>query len=253
MGEVQKQIDIVILQDKRIDDHIYKALATCNMEFLANTPLNQSGKAKEVDKDEMNNFVYGVAELIVQAMDMIYDFTNNYRYKDVVRNQKEREAMRPSLPVPEKFDLLSSSYLLQELTGTRDAQLNYTTLMAFEIDYCAKRFPDQPAVRQETELIFMLDPLPAANDDEKLIRVNAGGVSEINYIISCNIEAFVKKAIAEGDENNKPFFNLKFEEQKSKMLEYALIEQEQISLAAKTKAALAPKPIPPIPNPVNDN
>src|SRR3990167_2166109 len=64
-GYIQKPIEIVKIQDERVDKHIFRALSSINMEFLAQTPLNQSGKAKEVDRDELNNFVYGVAYHLV--------------------------------------------------------------------------------------------------------------------------------------------------------------------------------------------
>jgi hypothetical protein len=60
-GHIEKNTEIVKIQDERIDNHIYKGLSSINMEFLAQTPLNESGKAKEVDRDELSNFVYGVA------------------------------------------------------------------------------------------------------------------------------------------------------------------------------------------------
>jgi hypothetical protein len=35
--------------------------------------------------------------------------------------------------------------------------------------------------------IFDLDPFPDANDDEKLARKQGGGITDIDYVISCNI------------------------------------------------------------------
>jgi hypothetical protein len=49
-GYIQKDVEIIKIQDERIKNKIYNSLSALNMEFLAETPLNQSGKAKEVDR-----------------------------------------------------------------------------------------------------------------------------------------------------------------------------------------------------------
>jgi len=234
-GYIQKQIDIVKVQDERVAQHKYNALATVNMQFLADSPLNQSGKAKEVDKDELNNFIYAISEDIVKAMDQIYFFINEYRYKEIVPNEKSRREQLPIIPVPEKFDLLSSSYLIEEIKGSRDAGANEVTLMAFEIDFCSKKFYNQPEVKNELTLVFKLDPLPAKSEDEKLAVKQGSGCTELDYIISCNIVPFVRKAM---DEDNE-FFNKQFAEQRKKMEEYGQEKLNDNSL--KQKAMLDAK------------
>ncbi len=232
-GYIQKQIDIVKVQDERVSNHKYNALATINMQFLADSPLNQSGKAKEVDKDELNNFIYAIAEDIVKAMDRIYYLINEYRYKDIVPNEKQRIEQLPTIPVPEKFDLLSSSYLIEEIKGSRDAGANEVTLMAFEIDFCSKKFYNQPEVKNELTLVFKLDPLPAKSEDEKLAVKQGMGCTELDYVISCNIVPFVRQAMDE----DKEFFNKKYPEQRKKMEEYGNVKLKANSMKSKAQAA----------------
>ena len=233
-GYVEKQIDIAQLQDSRVDKHIFKALSTINMQFLAQTPLNQSGKAKEVDKDELNNFIYSIAEDVIKAEDLVYYFVNEYRYRVIVPNEAKRKKMLPSIPVPEKFDILSSSYMLDDIANGKNAGLNAVTMMAFEVDFVQKRFYDRPEARDMLQLVFDLDPLPAINEDEKLARLQGGGILELSYIISCNILPFIRQALDE----NEDFFDLPRKEQLAKMVEYAKPIQEANSLAEKAQLAL---------------
>ena len=216
-GYIQKQIDIVQLQDARIDKHIYKALSAINMQFLAQSPLNQSGTAKEVDKDELNNFIYAIAEDMVKTLDKIYDFINEFRYLKIIPAPKLRAQQLPVIPVPEKFDILSTSYLVDEMQKCHDSKVSSVILTAYEIDFCNKKFYTNPEVRDELEAIFKLDPLPATNDDEKFVRKQGGGITDIDYVISCNISRFVRQALFE-DEN---FYTRPWDQQRAKMEEYA--------------------------------
>jgi hypothetical protein len=229
-GYVEKSVAIVESTDRRIQQHLYDALAAVNMQFLMDVPLNQSGKAKEVDRDELNNFIYNVAEDLVALMDRLYAIIADYRYRLIVPDAATRIKMLPKIAVPEKFDILSSSYLVDEISSVRDARVSAIISTAYEIDFCNKKFGNNPQVRNELTANFELDPLPATNDDEKLARRQGGGITEIDYIISCNITQFVKRAVFEDDN----FYNLPFDKQREKMIAYA---KEVQALNAATAAA----------------
>lgn len=242
-GYIQKQIDIVKLQDVRIENHIYKALSAINMQFLAQVPLNESGKAKEVDRDELNNFVYGIAEELVRVMDELYYIINEYRYYNILASDDEREKQLPTIAVPEKFEILTGVNLMEQLKGIKNAGASSTTIIATEIDYCAKTFNTQPEVRDELMAIFKLDPLPGIDEDEKFIRKQGNGITQIDYVISCNIAPFVRQAVFENDK----FYQLPFDKQKEKMVEYAqkiidankIVENEAMKQSALAAAAAA--------------
>lgn len=242
---IQKQIDIAKLQAERITEHKFNALATVNMQFLAQTPLNQSGKAKEVDKDELNNFIYAIASDIIKAMNRVYYYVNEYRYKDIIPSKTDRRKQLPSIPIPQQFDLLSGAYLIGEIQSARgDAKLNNITLQAMEIEYVQKKAGMLYTKAADTlSLIFDLDPFPDANDDEKLARKMGGGITDIDYCISCNIMAFVKKAM----DDDEKFIDAARELQVAKMQEYAkpIVDSYNLKMKAQ-QAALAIK-IPTVP------
>lgn len=194
-------VAIIDAMEKSVNKHKFDALSSINMQFLTQVPLAISGEAKQVDRDELNNFVYTIAEDIVGVMDMLYWVICDYRYRLVVPDLETRRELCPDIPVPQKFDLLSSQYLIQELgSATQSGGLSDITLKAFEIDFCSKKFSEQPAVKEELELNFKLDPLAAKTEDEKLAIKQGGGCREIDYIISCNIGFYVKRALTENED-----------------------------------------------------
>jgi hypothetical protein len=196
-GYVNKDTGIIDVLDKRIEFHQYKALASLNMQFLMNTPLNQSGLAKEVDKDELNNFVYSVAEDLVAIMDEVYKVICDYRYSFVIQSESDRDKMLPKIAVPEKFDMLSSNYLADEVKAAKDSKLSGVITSALELDYCSKKFYNNPEVRDEMQLVIELDPMVGASEDDKMLRLQNGGITKPEYILSCNIVPFVKRAMIE--------------------------------------------------------
>ena len=217
IGYIQKDTDIARLQDERVDKHIHKALASINMEFLSVTPLSQSGIAKEVDRDELNNFVNSIAEDLVRIMDEVYRFICDYRYIVIVPDKEKRQNMLPSIQVPEKFDLLSSKYLMEEIQAGEASNINPVLKKYLEVEYARKKYNADPQKAYELESICDLDPLYGYSQDEKASMLSTRGVSEIDYIISCNIIQFVIRAV---DENDK-FHELSLSDRRKIVAEYA--------------------------------
>lgn len=215
-GYVEKDVEIVKLMEQGIDAHIYNALAAINFQFLDQTPLNESGKAKEVDKDELNNTVHGIAEDIVSAMDNIYKIIAYYRYKSIYAFD-DIDDMLPKIAVPEKFDLLSSNLAQDELKTAKDSKSNPVIISALETSYASTRFNNDPEVRDRLMLILKLDPLPNISEDDKMSRLSNKGITLESYVISSNIQAFVQRAI----EENNDFDDMELKNQQEIMLKYA--------------------------------
>ena len=198
-GYIQKQVEIVTIQDKRVQDHIYYGLSSINMEFLAETPLNQSGTAKEVDKDELNNFVNSIAEQLVSVADEIAITTMKYRYGKLITDENVLLAITPIIAVPERFDLLNTSYILSEIKGAKDAGISPYTFNALQIDYANKKFSHDKDIAKKLEAIITLDPLSGYSQDEKLSMLQNNGISDLDYVISSNIAWFIEMCINEDD------------------------------------------------------
>ena len=228
MGYVQKSTEIAKFEDEHVRQHIYDALAAINMEFLAETPIAQSGTAKAYDKDELNNFVNAVAEDIVRILDKIYFFVNEYRNSLIVPQIDKRRAMLPKINVPTKYDILNTSTLMAELKAARDANVNPMILRELEIDYAKKQFNTDPEVARMVQITFDLDPLFGMTDDAKMTMKSNGGITETDYIISCNIVSFVRRAVRE----NPMFGMLEYGQQMEILKTYA----DEVQTANQPKA-----------------
>lgn len=196
-GYVNKPVDIIETVDKRIDNHLYRALSAINMQFLDQTPLSQSGDAKEVDREELNKFIYNIAEDLVQMMDSIYKIICDYRYMVSVTDANKRKAMLPSIAVPEKYDLLSANYVADEVVKARNGKLNGVIVAALELEYCSKKFYADPTVKAELQCVMELDPLVGMSPEDKMVYYNNGAITREDYILSANIVPYVKRAMQE--------------------------------------------------------
>ena len=224
------------MQEESIDKHIFNALASINFEFLVNTPLNQSGTAKEVDKDELNNGVHSIAEDMVRNMDWIYWIIAKYRYQFQYK-QEELIEMVPVVSVPEKYDILSSKHLEEQLTSAKNNKANPAIINALEIEYAGKAFNADPEVRDTVELVLSLDPLSNISEDDKNSRLQNQGILKETYVISSNINEFVQRAI----EENEGFPDMDLQEQKEVIKKYA---QELMTEQDKMKIELADDDLP---------
>jgi hypothetical protein len=233
MGYVQKDVEIVKIQDGRIDGHIYKALSAINMQFLMQIPLNQSGLAKEVDRDELNNFVYNVAEDMVNILDFVCHHIINWRYIYLIPDAEERDMLEPEINVPERFDLLTTSYLVDEYKKANEAKLSPIILAEMQNEIAAKYFNNSTETHEMVNCVLSLDPLVGLNLDEKISGFQNKFITQDDVILSIYLNEFVRQIM----EVNKDFVSMNRDE-KLKALQ-PLIEEKKKANSSLTKLANA--------------
>ena len=224
MGYVEKNTEIARLQAERISQHTLDAYAAINMEYLADVPLQQSGVAKQVDREELYSFVHSVATDSVRIIsEVIYDI-NGWRYKESVTQLEKLESMLPAITIPERFDLLSATVLIEELKGMIEAKVDPAIVNATQIDLVEKRFASDPTVRDTVKLKLKLDPFSGVNPDVIAVNKTFGTISELDMIINANIDSFVNRAV----EEVKGFVMMETKEQKAIIMGYAKEKQSEI-------------------------
>jgi hypothetical protein len=258
-GFVEKDVEIVKVQEEGVDKHLYQALAAVNMEFLAEKPLTQSGVAKEVDRDETNNFVHSVAEDIVRIMDWIYFMIAKYRYGIQYPTDEDVKLLLPDIEVPEHFDIFSTKFIEEELKNAKDNKINPVLINAMEISYASKKFIAEEDIRDTLVLVLQLDPMANVTEEDKGLRLQNKGITELDYVISCNIQQFVLRAVNE----NKGFAKLPVQKQQEILKGYAQevvdensAKQEILDAAMEDAAAATEDGAPNAENgkpPVNNN
>jgi hypothetical protein len=216
-GHIEKNTEIVKIQDERIANHIYESLSAINMEFLAQTPLNESGKAKEVDRDDLNSFVYSIAYHGVEnVINKIYYFINEERVMDIPLTEKEKSAMTPKIAIPERFEILSENYLREQITTSKD-KINPIIGGEEEIEFVNKKFANNPGAKERIKTSIQLNPLPFMSSEQKDAAVLAGTILKEDAMVSNYIQFFVEKAVNEHDD----FLEMEYEEKYNIVQGYA--------------------------------
>lgn len=218
VGYVEKNTEIVKIQDERCEKHMYKAFCAVALQHLFQMPLNTSGYKKELDMDESITTVHNVAEDLVRILDHIIRITIDWRYSELIPDEKQRDQLRPFIPVPEKFDIISTDYMMEEVNKARTSALNPAIINQMEREIASKKFYSDPLTKDTVLNILDLDPLPGYNAEQKMTLFNDGITSETDYIISTYIQQFVRRAVREHAKTEGGFLNKEFEE-KMKILE----------------------------------
>lgn len=231
---ITKSTDIVKIQDERIDNHLFKSLSSINMEFLAQSPLNQSGKAKEIDKEELNNFVYSVGfHLVNNIMKPIYKYIAKFRYQLIV---SDISSLLPLIQVPEQFDLLSDTHLIDQIKSAKDASIEPTIIKELQIDFINKKFRDMPDVRDQLITSLEVNPFPTATVEEIVDMELNKDITKKDAVKSIYANYFVQKA---GKEFLR-FTSEKKDEVINKMVEEKLKElSDNVNIAINNENAVS--------------
>ena len=226
MGYIQKQVDIAELQDKRIKDQTYSALSAINMQFLYQIPTVQSGVAKSYDMDETNNLFYSVATDLARIIKEVAEYTALWRYGFLYPEEEEREAMLPTVILPNTFDIVSAQFLVDEIKAAKDSGLNDAVLSEMEIEYIKKRFPNDIDTQNKMIAAFNLSPASGKNAEQMGYLIANRMMSKADGLISTYIYDFIDRAIVE----NKDFYTLEKSKQMDIMYKYATEKEKSITL-----------------------
>jgi len=128
------------------------------------------------------------------VLDNVYYFICHYRYSFLIQDKKEREKMLPVIPVPEKFDLLNTSVLVNDIQTAKNASINPMLIKHMEIELARKKYNAEPNVAYEVECMFELDTLYGYSQNDKMTMLANAGITAKDYVISCNISQFVQRA-----------------------------------------------------------
>jgi len=239
-GYITKPTDMVGLMRNEIDLEIKASLAAINMEFLAETPMNESGKAKEVDKDELNNFVYAIAyHLVEEIVNPIYWFTNEIRYMKAVPDPKMRAKMLPHIDVPQSFDFLTQRDAVDNMIKIVGSKVSANIKDLAEMKYIHSEFQDIPEIREKMNLIHNHDPFPNYESTDLQTLITGGIIKKVDAVLSTYIVSFVDELI----KTNPKFLELKFGEQKETLVQMAQDKMQEIEDAAQDSIIkLANKP-----------
>lgn len=192
---IDKPIDIVELTEKKVKDSISSGFQSINLDIIDKVGENQSGKAKQIDRTELESF-------LIKISDNLFDniLTNTFKYVSKWRYGVVQQDFLPTINKPTKFNAFSELLLAEEMKHLKEAGVNPNTLVQMELDFIAKKFPNDLDKQKFNQNIINLDPLSDKSEEEKADIVLTGGTTRENYIISTNIRGFLLSAIEDDEE-----------------------------------------------------
>lgn len=202
-GFVEPTTAIIELQQKSIREHQYNSLAAINLQFLDKTPVVESGVAKEVDRDSLNNTLYMVAQNIVMNATYISKLTNDLRYMVLVPSQQERDLMLPTITVPEDYSIITSKVYLEEYDKAKKAMVSNSTQRELELNYLSKKYEDNKSEKERTMNYVALNPAYGMSGEDISNARLVGTLTEEDAVISTYIIDFVDRAFSENENFNE--------------------------------------------------
>jgi hypothetical protein len=195
-GIIERDIGAIDFLKKEYESQIGEGLASINMEWIMEVPMNTSGVSKEKDREEATTFFHEVYRHgIANVMYPSYYFTSKWRYPNI--SEAETENNMPMIRVPIKFDLVTAELVGQKLKTAIESKFNPMIVNKLNIEYAKKELGDDAIEIKKLETILQMDPLPNKTVEEKMTDLSSQSISIEAYILSENINGFVERAMFE--------------------------------------------------------
>jgi hypothetical protein len=194
---VKKDVEVIKVMEERLERHLYRGLSAINMQFLAQTPLSISGEAKQVDRDELNNFVYNIAEDLVYVADRLYAIIADYRYSYQYPAVADRRRMLPRIAVPERYELLGADATMAAISQLRTNGIGGSVLTALLAEYTQKQWGQEKDTATPLLLEMQLDPFAGMSVADRATLLATGTIPRRDYLCSIYISSLVRRALAE--------------------------------------------------------
>jgi len=217
IGYVSKPIELIHALKTEIEEQCRAGLSALGVEYLHESPLNQSGLAKEYDKQEVDTFVSSVARhFVLNIIKPIIWYTSKWRYT-LSLPIKTIESNNPTVKVPKRFNTLTSAIIGERLRSAITNNYSFIIRNALELQYIKSEFGEDSDQLNLAKTVFQIDPLVGKTEDEKMTMLANGGVSKLDYIVSCNLKKYVTLA----QDATKNFFDLDYKKKIEVIYKYA--------------------------------
>ena len=194
-----------LLNDRR-DKQLNEGLEALNMEIINQVGENQSGIAKEIDRDALNTTLQAISDHVftIHVFNFVW-FTGVYLFKTLsgqdidkfIEASISEDGWFPAIVKPTQFDTLTIKELTKQIIEAKGGNLSSGYINSVQIDLNNKQFSADPALRKRINAITKLNPIPEKTVDEISNMVEAGLTKKENAIISLNIEFLVDTAITQ--------------------------------------------------------
>lgn len=191
-GYIEKDFSSIEFINQDIKDNLYSALAALNMEFLMESPMNQSGVAKEMDRQELNSFLYQITSHIVNnnLYPLIHIMGKWLYINDPILYQNTTDTF-VSISIPVEYDVTGSTNYEAKITQAKQSGASKYVINGYEKKLIESRFQSNTDDKNVMLLINKLDPYPQFTTDEKQSMLTNKTVTKESVVLSNNIYQIV--------------------------------------------------------------
>lgn len=183
-GYIQKDIETMDFIMNAYKQFIHDGLAAVSMEFLAETGVNQSGVAKEMDRSELNNFLSMISEHVQYLLRRCYENWITFY----------QTGSMPQVSVPQTFDYMFRKSELEDLSAIKQNTSISTHASAVK-EYISSNFYGEE--QRKLMLTVELDPLYGYELEEKIRLQEVGLCTQIELYVSIHIRRLVDQLARE--------------------------------------------------------
>lgn len=223
-GYILKPLEPTLAIKEDVKDNLLAGMEALNVEHAKTTPLNISGEAKKVDRQEVSGFYYDVAQHFVEnILDPVAYYTACMRYGKVL-GQKAIDEIVPNIPIPVEFDIMSVDDMALQVKQAVDAEMDASIIFERQRQYAAKAFGKDSLQYRMVSIAAMHNPMPFMVEDDRMTVLANGGCTKAEYVLSSQFNYFVTLA----SEKDASFFEKPFEAQKTAL--YALVAEHAATI-----------------------
>ena len=136
------------------------------------------------------------------------------------------QAALPQITVPTDYDVLTSDMVAEQLKKAVESKFNPLITSGIEMDYVEKLYGENSIQKTYLKLLSSLDPLPFKSTDEKTVLLASNGCSQLDYILSANLAAFITQKV----EEDATWYDKPFNVQRAELYTMAAEKQAQIRI-----------------------
>lgn len=216
-GYIDRPIESLKLLKEEYQNDIREGLAALSMEFLMNTPTEQSGVAKAYDRDPLTAYYGVLSKHVVEAIytPCLYFIT---KWRNLLDTEEVVDSKVPHVKIPQKFDVVISSSVADSLKVAHEAGMSSAITSNLEVTYAKQEYGETSDVAIYAELIDRFDPLAGKTEDQKMTILSNKGCTQDDYILSSKLYSFLKRAFVE----YKDFYDKQYKDQKAILDTYTL-------------------------------
>lgn len=236
-GYVTVPVEATKMLEEKADRNLDKGLAALSMDVVNEIGLNQSGKAKEMDRSELNDFLKRMASACYDLhLTNIYYFFTRFMFE--VSDPSKVQTIQPEISKPTQFDIYSSTELTEQFAKSKEAKLNPSYLTVKQVEIQNKEFQTNPELLARLNLELSLDPLAETSTEDVSLMLANGTIEKTTAIIHDNIRLFITRAV----EEEKNFDQKPKMDQWEVLLGFAeeIVEANKVKIDAEMAAMIEP-------------